>query len=241
MIRRLKKIFAWLINFPLHPQWFCSSGRENLKKILQKNVSGGVVVDLGCADMWSRKWIDPKCTYIGLDYLETAEDWYGTVPAIYGDAHHLPFKDGSVDYILLLDVLEHLQDTEQVFSEIDRVLQKHGKVIVQVPFIYPVHDAPRDFYRWSIYGLQEIVERQNFSIEQHVFSGNPTETSAVLSNVAMAKAVLNFWKNKNPAVVLLLLLPFYVLLNNLLGWIVSKCGREDDFMPLSYQLLIKKK
>lgn len=240
MIRKLKQLFGCLIHLPIHPQWFCSLGRNNLKKILQQDVTGGIVVDLGCADMWSSKWLNPECVYIGLDYFETAEHWYGTVPAVYGDAHHLPFKDGSVDYILLLDVLEHLQDTDLVFSEINRVLSRHGKVIVQVPFIYPLHDQPRDFYRWTSHGLQEVAVKHNFSIEYYDFSGNPTETASVLSNISMTKAVLGFWESKNPAFLLVLFLPFYILFNNLIGWVVSKCGQKDEFMPLSYQLLFRK-
>ena len=47
--------------------------------------------------------------YIGLDYYQTATQWYKTKPHVYADAQNLPFADNSIDTVLFLDVMEHLQ------------------------------------------------------------------------------------------------------------------------------------
>ena len=44
-----------------------------------------------------------------------------------------PFKDNSVEEILLDNVLEHLEDTIKVLKELHRILKPNGIVIIKVP------------------------------------------------------------------------------------------------------------
>ena len=60
-----------------------------------------------------------------------------------------PFTDAQFESVLLLDVLEHLRAPEVCITEIERVLKIRGKLFLKVPFLYPVHDAPFDFHRWT--------------------------------------------------------------------------------------------
>ena len=47
----------------------------------------------------------------------------------------LPFEDSSLDYILLAEVIEHLQNPYEVIGEINRVLKENGKLILSTPNI----------------------------------------------------------------------------------------------------------
>ena len=51
--------------------------------------------------------------------------------------------------VLLFNVLEHLPEYKLVFSEIYRILKKKGNFIGSVPFIYQIHGAPKDYFRFS--------------------------------------------------------------------------------------------
>ena len=51
------------------------------------------------------------------------------------DAHHLPFKNASLDNIVLFDVLHHLIDPLHFFFEAQRVLNKNGRIILMEPYI----------------------------------------------------------------------------------------------------------
>lgn len=47
---------------------------------------------------------------------------------------HLPFKNNSFDFILALDVVEHLFNVKSTLKELNRVLKKDGKILISVPF-----------------------------------------------------------------------------------------------------------
>jgi SAM-dependent methyltransferase len=61
-------------------------------------------------------------------------------------------------------VLEHLEEPEEALRECHRVLRAGGFAVYSVPFIWHLHEEPRDFYRFSKYGLQYLFEKCGFSI-----------------------------------------------------------------------------
>jgi len=53
--------------------------------------------------------------------------------AINAGITDLPFKDGKFDLVCALDVIEHVEDDRQVFSEVSRVLTEGGFFVFSVP------------------------------------------------------------------------------------------------------------
>jgi len=51
------------------------------------------------------------------------------------DAHALPFRDGSLENIILFDVLHHLARPTQFFFEAKRVLKKGGRIVLMEPYV----------------------------------------------------------------------------------------------------------
>ena len=51
--------------------------------------------------------------------------------------------------VLFFNVLEHLPEYKLAFSEIFRIIKKGGSFIGSVPFIYQIHAAPNDYFRFS--------------------------------------------------------------------------------------------
>jgi len=49
------------------------------------------------------------------------------------DAMSMPLKDGSVDVLLFLDFIEHLDEPEKVFNEAKRILKDDGIIHLDVP------------------------------------------------------------------------------------------------------------
>ena len=53
-----------------------------------------------------------------------------------GDARKMPYEDSSFDGAILLEVIEHIPGTEQLLSEIQRVLKPGGVLCIAVPTSY---------------------------------------------------------------------------------------------------------
>ena len=235
-IALLRKWAGALRNTPIHPQWFAFF-RE--ARHLRRTCSGltGIVLDVGCADGKPRRLLPPQACYVGVDYFSTAHGWYGTRPELYADAQNLPLADESVDHALLLDVLEHIPDPDRCLAELHRTLKSGGSLTIQVPFLYPIHDAPLDFHRWTRYGLHRASAKHGFSVSAEQAIGHPLETAALGINIALSKTVVNWARQKNPLLILAVILPFLVPIVNVLAWAFAKLGRSDDFMPYAYRMV----
>jgi SAM-dependent methyltransferase len=70
----------------------------------------------------------------------------------------LPFPAASFDTVLSNDVMEHIKEPEIAWSEMARVLRPNGKLIVTVPFLYGVHEAPHDYHRYTAFKLRAFCE-----------------------------------------------------------------------------------
>lgn len=99
---------------------------------------------------------------------------------VVADIRKLPFKDGSLDMVVCEAVLEHVPEPDTVIKEISRVVKPDGYVYVSVPFLYPFHASPDDYYRWSRNGL-----RQAFSEFEEVESGMRAGPMAALQGLLM--------------------------------------------------------
>jgi SAM-dependent methyltransferase len=82
-------------------------------------------------------------------------------PEIVGDAHHLPFADGAFNSVSCDAVLEHVPEPQQVVEEMYRVLKPGGGVVMYVPFLYPYHASPDDYYRFTETGIRYLC--RNFA------------------------------------------------------------------------------
>jgi SAM-dependent methyltransferase len=83
---------------------------------------------------------------------------------LLGSAYEIPAEDGSFDTILCSDVLEHLEEPGRALAEAFRVLAPGGAAIFSVPHVWHVHEEPRDFYRYTRYGLAYLLDRAGFEV-----------------------------------------------------------------------------
>jgi SAM-dependent methyltransferase len=232
----IRNLAAILRHTPLHPQWFAFfRERRNLKASCAALT--GVVLDIGCADAKPKAHLPPNARYIGLDYYSTATDWYGTRPDLFADAQSLPLESSSIDHCLLLDVLEHIPDPDRCLAEINRSLKRGGSLTIQIPFMYPIHDAPLDFCRWTRHGLMRAAEKHGYRIVVDTAIGHPLESAALNTNIALSKTTLNWVTRKNPLALLAILLPVVVPCINCLAWIAGRLSAADDLMPYAYRMV----
>jgi SAM-dependent methyltransferase len=95
------------------------------------------------------------------------------------DVYNLPFQDNEFDLVLCLGILEHLEDPKKAIVQMKRVLKPNGRILVSVPFMFPIHDAPHDYWRFTKFGLQKLFS-DGWQIEKIVAETNTQEFFAVL-------------------------------------------------------------
>lgn len=146
----------------------------------------GRLLDLGCGKAPFYFW------YRGLVSHITCIDWpvslHGAdhVDAYCDLSRLLPIKTGSFDTVLSSDVLEHLPDPDLAVSEIGRVLRPGAKLILNSPFMYPLHEEPADYCRHTRYSLERLVRRGGMEVLQIEEIGG----AGVLMADVMAKGAL---------------------------------------------------
>jgi SAM-dependent methyltransferase len=93
---------------------------------------------------------------------------------VLADLTRLPFKNQSVDAVIMQSVIEHVADPEAAFKEIGRILRDGGYCYVAAPLIYPYHSSPNDFFRFTLDGLRVIGERNGLKDEISGIRHGPT-------------------------------------------------------------------
>ncbi len=123
----------------------------------------GRLLDVGCGTKAKQLLVgDLVDEYVGLDH-EASPHGLARVDLV-GTAYEIPEADGAFDCILCTAVLEHLEDPARALRESLRVLRPGGYALYTVPLFWPVHEEPRDFFRYTEFGCRYLFENAGFDI-----------------------------------------------------------------------------
>lgn len=123
----------------------------------------GRLLDIGCGTKPYRSmFADVVDEHVGLDHAGSFHDTSNV--DLLGTAYEIPAPDDSFDCAVSTAVLEHLEEPEQALRECHRVLKPEAVAVYTVPFIWHIHERPRDFYRFSKYGLRYLFEKAGFEV-----------------------------------------------------------------------------
>lgn len=130
-----------LINSPdtvfIYPSYL--SKLQRVKKMLEP-FKGQKILDAGCGDgRFCYELKDENINLHGIDYskkaIKFAKEFNPNTKFTIGNLNQTSFKDNYFDQIVLLDVIEHIfpKKIKNVIKEINRILNKNGKLIITVP------------------------------------------------------------------------------------------------------------
>jgi dolichol-phosphate mannosyltransferase len=128
---------------PLQRYW----QRRRYQVITTKSAGALRVLDVGCGS--SR--IIGSSQMVGLDIVLAKLRYarrYGN-PLVHGSIFELPFKDSVFDCVICSEVIEHVPADERVFSELERVLEPGGRLILGTP----------DYDRWRWRAMEWLYGR----------------------------------------------------------------------------------
>ena len=230
----IRKVAQSFKRLPFHPQWLL--GQKKIPKGIE--TINGLVLDIGAADRWIEKYLPKNTSYIALDYPATGQELYAAKPSVFADAANLPFGDNLFDAIICLEVIEHVPDPHKVIIEIARVLKKGGIAWVSMPFLYPLHDAPFDFQRFTEFGIKHAAESAGLEVVSVEPAEHAIRTAGLLTSLAIAGGVYEAkgWRKY-------LLLPcalFAVTFINLSAWLLSLVWPDWKHMSHGYSMEVMK-
>ena len=92
------------------------------------------------------------------------EDRAGEIDFV-ADLQAMPHvADGSYDFVLCSQVLEHVPRPWDAAGELSRVLRPGGVLVLTVPHLSAIHEAPHDYYRYTPYALRALSERSGLDV-----------------------------------------------------------------------------
>lgn len=198
----------------------------------------GTILDVGAADRWIEPFLSKDAAYVALDYPPTGRELYRATLHVFGDAARLPFHADSFDGAVCLEVLEHVARPMEVLSEIARVMKPGAKAWISMPFLYPLHDAPFDFQRYTEFGLRRGVEESGLQVSRLHKTGHSIASAGLLVCLAIAGGAVS-----SSAWLRWLLMPMAavaVLAVNLLAWALSKLWPDWAHMGMGHELEVVK-
>jgi SAM-dependent methyltransferase len=181
------------------PSWLVSRA---LYRFIGQSVryASGTVLDIGCGTMPYRFFFEDAQQvkrYVGLDYPPTKVRRDTAIrsavirdvvssprrPNVLGTALPLPIASNSIDTVVSFQVLEHVPDPDRMISEVHRVLKENGCAVITTNFLWPLHEEPFDFFRFTQYGLTYLFEQNGFQVmELRAIGGGWMTFGQILSN-----------------------------------------------------------
>ena len=220
---KLAKFHNWLI--------FLIVGRDLKKRLAQ--YASGVMVDIGCGEKPYQKMAAAYVQkHVGVDHSDTFHN--KSRIDLVGTAYKIPYGNESCDSILCTAVLEHLEAPDLAIAEAFRILRSGGYAIYTVPLFWHLHEEPRDFYRYTKYGLEYLFEKNGFEIiEISALTG-----FCVTFAQELVYYIQRFRKGRwlNP---LWWTIPFISTIIQVLGYLLSIIDHSEGYTAL-YIAVVKK-
>ncbi len=170
-----------------------------LKRGMTEEPRAGRVLDVGCGTglMLDRlKQHDP----LGVDFSRLAISFCqqrGLQKLVQADVVDLPYQDESLDLVLALDLMEHIENDQQLAREFCRVLRKGGYLMATVPAhqsLWSDHDiALHHFRRYSKAGFRELLEKSGFEPIKYSYG-----ISFTYLPIVTFRRIQKFWQSRHP-------------------------------------------
>ena len=126
--------------------------QDAIRRVLGRLDAGGVGLNLGSG------WTNVHPRVLNLDVA------YNDVLDLTGDAHALPFREGSLSCVISQEVFEHLPRPWDSMREVARTLRPGGLAYIQVPMIIGIHGGEHDYYRFTPNGLRVLIENAGLRV-----------------------------------------------------------------------------
>lgn len=158
-----------------HYWWFVAR-RRLVRRFIHEIVNGSktwTIVDVGCGTGINQtelasfgKWLGVDSNWAALSLSKTR----GVEELAQTEIEKLAIASESVDLVVALDVLEHVEDDMAAIRELLRILKPNGKLLITVPayqFLWSEHDeALHHKRRYLASSVRKKLTRAGFEVER---------------------------------------------------------------------------
>lgn len=124
---------------------------KEFSKITKVKKNWGCILEIGPKTLGTKQNIE----YTKYQSLDISTSHHVDINA---DIHDSGIDTETYDTIFAKEVLEHLYNPQKAINELYRILKKNGTLIFSTRFIYPYHEEPFDYFRFTKYGLRELLK-----------------------------------------------------------------------------------
>jgi SAM-dependent methyltransferase len=120
----------------------------------------GKILDIGCGNKPYKNFFKNYESYIGCDIIQSSKNEVDVIC----NATSIPLENEQFDTVFSTQTIEHVFEHDQMLNEAFRLLKNGGKIIVSGPMNWRHHEEPYDFFRFTKYGLQGVLEKAGFEV-----------------------------------------------------------------------------
>ena len=144
---------------------------------------GKKILDVGAGEAPYRD-LFKNCEYHTLDLGVGESEWDYSALTYQASVYDMPIENNTYDYVLCSQLFEHLAEPKQAMNEVYRVLKSGGELFLTVPFHQNEHQTPHDYYRFTSFGLNYLLEQSGFlNVEIKRMGGRYTRWAIEVPNL----------------------------------------------------------
>ena len=167
------------------------------RKLTYKKLSS-IKLDGNIVDFGGVKQADYHNLIKGDNSIIVVNSAENTNPDMLHDLENMPTPiDGdSCDAVLMINLLEHIYNYNDLIKDSARILKTNGNIILAVPFLYYVHASPNDYFRYSKQALEKMMKETGFTDIQITEIGEGAFSSAFNLVHRFFPSFINFFLEK---------------------------------------------
>ena len=128
----------------------------------------GELLDMGCGRKPFAPLFAGRITrYWGTDLSVSPYLGHARLDA-FARAEAQPFRDASFDTVMGLSMLTYLPEPVRMLHEAHRLLRPGGVLILEFTQMVPLHDEPYDFFRFTRYGAEYLLQQAGFEAVAYI-------------------------------------------------------------------------
>jgi SAM-dependent methyltransferase len=197
----------------------------------------GVMYDLGCGEAPYKEYFLQYCdSYVGVDWTNTLHNSRADIVTDLNSSFSI--ENAVADTLISLSVMEHLCEPQTFLNESYRILKDDGIFILGVPWMWWIHEAPHDYFRYTPYGLKYMFDKAGFKDVKIEATGGFFSMLFVKINYFSFR-LLKGSKLKR-GLLRPLFIPFWYLSQKLAPYL-DKLDKNWDLEAQSYYVIAKKR